>query len=268
VLNLKKITIKKGIKTQTTDLVRNQIIQHVDVITLTMRNKFELLFRHDKDGLPRRFQKTDNIRELFKNARDKALKLLDLFGVFSLPAFDQTTETGEMDTTNTTTADAKDEKKVTKKIRPEDDTINIILSDSVKKQRESEFLRQVEGALTDAESELERRDMQTKIPMWLFGVIAFLGFDEFMYVLRNPFFMFFVILLGAAAYAVHVMNMWGPLQFVVQNSLKVLNQTFNGNTNPASPLAVQTQTSPKEIELTTSPVHKTPSDTGLRQRNK
>jgi len=111
-------------------------------------------------------------------------------------------------------------KKKKKKIDPEDDPKNIILSEGVKTEKEEEFTRGIEGALIEALNESERLKNLAKFPPWLIVLIAYLGFDDFLSWIRNPFLMMFVITLGAGVYAIYALNLWGPLKFLLQNVLQ------------------------------------------------
>lgn len=52
-----------------------------------MRLRFEMLFKKDKEGVPRKWDSSVNVRRLFKSCRREALKMLRLFKHFKLPRF-------------------------------------------------------------------------------------------------------------------------------------------------------------------------------------
>lgn len=210
-----KITVRKNIKTKVTEVIRSQIVHQVEMIGLTMRSRFEKLFRQDESGLPRRFSASDDVRTLFVNAKEKALKLLDLFSVFQLPGVDLTDDIGNLISTS------PDFKEMNRP-NPADDPRNIIMSEGTKRERESEFMRAVEGALIEAEAERDRRVAAGKYPVWMLVAVGFLGFDELMWVLRNPFLLLFLVLLGCVAYAIHMMNMWGPVRMAAEKAMNAI----------------------------------------------
>ena len=58
-----------------------------------------------------------------------------------------------------------------------------------------------------------KRSMVTttaRIPPWILVLLCFLGWNEFVAVLSNPLYLFFIIFAGAGAYFLYVTNMIGP----------------------------------------------------------
>lgn len=74
-------------ETQLAQLCRLIVDQHVGMISLHLRSKFDALFRYDGEGRIRKWAAADNIRAVFKSARDETLLLLDLFAVFRLDEY-------------------------------------------------------------------------------------------------------------------------------------------------------------------------------------
>lgn len=87
----------------------------------------------------------------------------------------------------------------------------LLISEQQQVEIEHQFKLDIESILFDAQREQERVAAVTKLPTWAYGVILFLGWNELMAVLRNPFVMVVVVMLGIAAFAVNALGMWGPV---------------------------------------------------------
>ena len=51
----------------------------------------------------------------------------------------------------------------------------------------------------------------SQIPLWMYGVLAVLGWNEFIAVIRSPIYFTFLLLAGAGAYVVLQLNMVSTL---------------------------------------------------------
>ena len=74
-------------ESQLSHLCRLIVDQHTGMISLHLRSKFDSLFRYDSEGRIRKWRASDNIRKVFKHARDETLQLLDLFAIFRLDEY-------------------------------------------------------------------------------------------------------------------------------------------------------------------------------------
>jgi len=59
------------------------------------------------------------------------------------------------------------------------------------------------------------------VPIWAVVLILFLGFDEFMSLLRNPFLLIPTLFLGTFGYAVYVLNMFPAVRFMAGHAWSV-----------------------------------------------
>lgn len=50
-----------------------------------------------------------------------------------------------------------------------------------------------------------------QVPLYFYGLLLALGWNEIVAVLRNPVYFIFLILLGVAAYVTYNLNLWGPM---------------------------------------------------------
>jgi len=51
----------------------------------------------------------------------------------------------------------------------------------------------------------------TQIPLYFYGLLFALGWNEIVAVLRNPVYFIFLILLAVGAYVTYTLNLWGPI---------------------------------------------------------
>lgn len=54
-----------------------------------------------------------------------------------------------------------------------------------------------------------------KIPSWAIAAMVFLGWNEFMAIIRNPIYLVFFILLVTFGYVIFALNLWGPLERII-----------------------------------------------------
>lgn len=54
---------------------------------------------------------------------------------------------------------------------------------------------------------------KAQIPVWIYGVLVVLGWNEFVAVIRSPIYFTFLLLAGAAAYVTWSLNMVSLLSF-------------------------------------------------------
>jgi protein SEY1 len=63
-----------------------------------------------------------------------------------------------------------------------------------------------------------------QIPVWMYGVIVLLGWNEMMAVIRSPLYFTFLLLMIGAAYVIWRLNLQGPLQAVIKAVLKEVHR--------------------------------------------
>ncbi|KAG8900267.1 Dynamin-like GTPase that mediates homotypic ER fusion [Tulasnella sp. 403] len=183
-------TLRKKVDEQTADAV----------ILTKLRNYFEEQFRYDDKGVPRVWKPDDDIDGAFKRARDKTLELVPLYA----------------------------------KIRPTDATLAFVLpppppslanSDEVDqdfdfvasltvlsetKQMDinSRFRRDADAYYVEAKRSIVSSVAQ--IPVWMYGVLIVLGWNEAMFVLFNPLYFMVLLFVLTAGYATMRLGLAGP----------------------------------------------------------
>lgn len=54
-----------------------------------------------------------------------------------------------------------------------------------------------------------------KIPNWAIAAMIFLGWNEFMTILRNPLYMVLFVLCISFGYIIFALNLWGPIERII-----------------------------------------------------
>jgi hypothetical protein len=279
---------------QLSQLIRLIVEQHTGMISLHMRSKFDSLFRYDSGGRIRKWGARDNIRAVFKQARDETLQLLDLFAIFRLdeykeadspanlraqalrdeeeaakkqkkggalpasaaagsgrrPSLMRTASSDKNNAVNSPSSSSSsstldtvaESKEASEEAGEEDedgflrsgdeedevedeeedrvgrttidyaseDASNILLDAQARLEKETSFRFDIEGALREAEIQQQANEERTKIPWWMVALVCFLGMDEILALLRNPFLLVFLLLVGGAAFVAHQAGMLWP----------------------------------------------------------
>lgn len=173
-------------------------------VVIMLRANFETAFKYDKNNLPIVWKPSDDIEGAFIDARQTALKKLDIVAVAK-------TMSGELFVPD---ADEYD-------LDNEDRDFSVRISNSRKENISEQFRRIADSIYVDA----KRSTVQTatQIPFYMIVLLIILGWNEFMAVLRSPFLFILLLLAAGAAYVTHTLNMWGPL---LQVANAMVNKTL------------------------------------------
>ncbi|CAN6614611.1 protein Sey1p [Trichomonascus vanleenenianus] len=167
----------------------------VNNVVAVLQDKFDELFRYDKSGVPVVWTVHHDIETPFVEARDHALKLVDIFAEARLSDGTKVIPNVEFDA---------DE---------EIPNFSTRLSDSKKAEVIAKFKRLADTAFVEAKRSTTQS--ATQIPWYMFVLLVLLGWNEFMAVLRNPFLFMFVIMAAGGAWITFSLNMWGPIGVLV-----------------------------------------------------
>ncbi|ODN80608.1 protein SEY1 [Cryptococcus amylolentus CBS 6039] len=169
-------------------------------ISATLRAKFEDNFRYDEAGVPRVWKPEDDIDSAFKKAKDDTLELLPLFAVVAPtdpelvpelpvpePSFDLESDPSPFDPSTAFT----------------------LLSPTKVFAVESRFKREADAAYVEAKRSMVSSVAQ--IPVWMYGVLVVLGWNEAMAVLFNPLYFAMMLVLAASGYIILQLGLAGPI---------------------------------------------------------
>ncbi|KAK4550698.1 Dynamin-like GTPase that mediates homotypic ER fusion [Oleoguttula mirabilis] len=184
-------------------------------LLLKLRENFEDKFRYDDEGVPRIWRPTDDIEGLYTRARESTLELIPLLARFRLS---QTSSPPPLDAwigeppSDVTAADEEDLQPIGGVDEEEGKTLEdemTILSDGKAQDLSTRFKKTADGVYVEAKR--SAIGGMTQIPLYFYGLLLALGWNEIVAVLRNPVYFIFLILLGAGAYITYTLNLWGPM---------------------------------------------------------
>ncbi|KAI7303184.1 hypothetical protein KC315_g15812, partial [Hortaea werneckii] len=84
-----------------------------------------------------------------------------------------------------------------------------ILSDAKVQDLLTRFKKTADGVYVEAKR--SAIGGVTQVPLYFYGLLLALGWNEIVAVLRNPVYFILLILLGVGAYVTYTLNLWGPL---------------------------------------------------------
>jgi len=184
-------------------------------LLLKLRENFEDKFRYDELGVPRIWRPTDDIEGIYTKARESTLTLIPLLSRFKLqktsapPALDEwvgrmpqaATSADEEDLVPIGGVDEDDGKSLEEEMT--------VLADSKRQDITVRFKKTADGVYVEAKR--SAIGGMTQIPLYFYGLLFALGWNEIVAVLRNPVYFIFLILLAVGAYVTYTLNLWGPI---------------------------------------------------------
>lgn len=190
-------------------------MQLFSILTLIAFLSFEDKFRYDTEGVPRIWRPTDDIESVYTNARASTLTLIPLISRFHLSSTSSPPPLEDWIGPTPTTARSVDEED----LHPiggidEDSGITFmeettILSDSRAADIAARFKKTADGVYVEAKRSAIGGVAQ--VPLYFWGLVLALGWNEMVAVLRSPLYFITLAVLGVAAYAIYYTNMAGPM---------------------------------------------------------
>jgi len=184
-------------------------------LMLKLRENFEDKFRYDEEGVPRIWRPSDDIEGLYTKARESTLELIPLLSRFKLsstsspPPLDAWIGTPPQ---NITAADEEDLNPIGGVDEDEGKTLEeemTILGDVKRQDLATRFKKTADGVYVEAKRSAIGGVAQ--VPLYFYGLLLALGWNEIVAVLRNPLYFVFLILMGVGAYVTYTLNLWGPI---------------------------------------------------------
>ncbi|KAI9836214.1 MAG: Dynamin-like GTPase that mediates homotypic ER fusion [Sarea resinae] len=184
-------------------------------ILLKLRENFEDKFRYDDSGVPRIWRPTDDIEGIYTVARESTLTLIPLLSRFRLSA---TSAPPPLDAwigdapASVTPADEEDLSPIGGVDEEEGKSLEeemTVLSDAKRQDLSVRFKKTADGVYVEAKR--SAIGGITQVPLYFYGLLLALGWNEIVAVLRNPVYFIFLILLAVGAYTTYTLNLWGPM---------------------------------------------------------
>ncbi|KAF2742166.1 root hair defective 3 GTP-binding protein [Sporormia fimetaria CBS 119925] len=183
-------------------------------ILLKLRENFEDKFRYDEHGVPRIWRPNDDIEGLYTKARESTLHLIPLLARFRLSKTDSPPPLlawiGDAPA-GVSLAD-EDEGAGIGGVDDDGKTVEdemIVLSDAKAADLSVRFKKMADGVYVEAKR--SAIGGVTQVPLYFYGLLLALGWNEIVAVLRNPIYFLFLILAAAGAYITYNLNLWGPM---------------------------------------------------------
>lgn len=180
--------------------------QTVDSVLITqLRTAFEDRFRYDEDGVPRVWRPEDDMDSIFRKARDETLALIPLYAKI------QPQDSSKSIDLPSTMDDPDSMAAVDRGEEEEFDfpSTLILFSETRKVDLASRFRKEADAYYVEAKRSTVSSIAQ--VPYWIYGVIALLGWNEFIAVLSSPIYFTFLVVLGGGCYLIWYLNMTGPV---------------------------------------------------------
>ncbi|SJX61495.1 related to SEY1-GTPase with a role in ER morphology [Sporisorium reilianum f. sp. reilianum] len=180
------------------------------VLAAKLRNSFEDRFRYDEAGVPRVWKPEDDIDSAFRKARDETLALIPLYAKIAPldPTLAVELPSTSDDPTHQSSVELGDEE-------PFDFHATLtVFSETRKTDIATRFRKEADALYVEAKRSTVSSIAQ--IPVWMYGVMVVLGWNEFMAVLSSPVYFAFLLVLAASAYVVYKLNLGGPLVSVTK----------------------------------------------------
>ncbi|QIX01798.1 hypothetical protein AMS68_007315 [Peltaster fructicola] len=183
-------------------------------LLLKLRENFEDKFRYDDEGVPRIWRPTDDIEHIYTRARESTLELIPLLSRVKLshtsaaPPLDAWIGAAPSDVS----AADEDDLPVIGGVDGDEKTLEdemLILSDAKRQDLAVRFKKAADGVYVEAKR--SAIGGITQVPLYFYGLLLALGWNELVTVLRNPVYFILLILVGVAAYVTWTLNLWGPI---------------------------------------------------------
>ncbi|CAJ2511075.1 Uu.00g067000.m01.CDS01 [Anthostomella pinea] len=184
-------------------------------ILLKLRENFEDKFRYDEAGVPRIWRPADDIEGIYTRARESTLTLIPLLSRFrlaatyappDLPDFIGTQPSGvepedEDDLTPIGGVDEEDGKSLEEEMT--------VLSEGKRQDLVVRFKKTADGVYVEAKRSAIGGVAQ--VPLYFYGLLLALGWNEIVTVLRNPILFLLLIIMAGGTYVAYHLNLLGPM---------------------------------------------------------
>ncbi|KAF9264058.1 root hair defective 3 GTP-binding protein [Marasmius fiardii PR-910] len=184
------------------------------VILGKLRGHFEERFRYDEHGVPRVWQPGDDIDGAFKKAKDDTLDLIPLYA--KIKPVNSSLEYTLPDDAIAASADSNgtgtsEEYDFTASLTILSETKTLDITNKFRKDADAYYVEAKRSTVSSI----------AHIPLWMYGVLVVLGWNEAMMLLFNPIYFVMLVGLAGAAYVVLQLGMAGPL---IQVGRTVVNE--------------------------------------------
>ncbi|KAK6955387.1 Dynamin-like GTPase that mediates homotypic ER fusion [Daldinia eschscholtzii] len=184
-------------------------------ILLKLRENFEDKFRYDEAGVPRIWRPADDIEGIYTRARESTLTLIPLLSKFKLSTTLAPPDLPEFIGHQPAAAEPEDEDDLTPiggvdeeegKSLEEEMTV---LSESKRQDLVVRFKKTADGVYVEAKR--SAIGGITQVPLYFYGLLLALGWNEILTVLRNPVLFVLLVIIAGGLYVSYSLNLLGPM---------------------------------------------------------
>lgn len=194
-----------------------------------LKDRFDDKFRYDENGVPKLYENSHELEISFAEAKTFAMKAFPILTFAKLsnstelkPPFDlhskalkrkyQSVELNvEIEEQEEESDDDDSHEDVSEKCFAE------IVTEKEKAEVLSKFKKETDAKFVETKRSIIQH--VTQIPYYIYLIILVLGWNEFMAVLRNPFFFTLLLMVGAGVYVLYLMNLLAPAISVARQLL-------------------------------------------------
>ncbi|OTB12981.1 hypothetical protein K445DRAFT_320483 [Daldinia sp. EC12] len=184
-------------------------------ILLKLRENFEDKFRYDEAGVPRIWRPADDIEGIYTRARESTLTLIPLLSKFKLSTTLAPPDLPEFIGHQPAAAEPEDEDDLAPiggvdeeegKSLEEEMTV---LSESKRQDLVVRFKKTADGVYVEAKR--SAIGGITQVPLYFYGLLLALGWNEILTVLRNPVLFVLLVIIAGGLYVSYSLNLLGPM---------------------------------------------------------
>lgn len=196
------------------DTLNRKYISKENLLVL-LKDKFDDKFRYDENGVPRLYSNARELETSYGEAKEFAMALFPILTVARLANGEEIVPPVDIYSALLKRHYAS---VLTEAVEEDSDDEAGTFSRIVTEQEKQQVLKLFKKETDARYVETKRLLMQhvTQIPYYIYLVILVLGWNEFMAVLRNPFFFMLVLMGGAGVWVLYLMNLLGPAFVVLQ----------------------------------------------------
>ncbi|KAI1449552.1 root hair defective 3 GTP-binding protein [Annulohypoxylon stygium] len=197
-------------------------------ILLKLRENFEDKFRYDEAGVPRIWRPADDIEGIYTRARESTLTLIPLLSKFKLLTTSSPPDLVEFIGNQPSGVEPEDEDDLAPigGIDEEDgksfEEEVTVLSEAKRQDLVVRFKKTADGVYLEAKR--SAIGGITQVPLYFYGLLLVLGWNEILAVLRNPILFMLLILVAGGLYISYSLNLLGPM---MQMSSAAWNQAID-----------------------------------------
>ncbi|KAL9110887.1 MAG: hypothetical protein Q9227_004687 [Pyrenula ochraceoflavens] len=188
-------------------------------LLLKLRENFEDKFRYDEAGVPRIWRPTDDIEGIYTKARESTLSVIPLLARFRLRDTGEPPDLDDWIGKQPAAATPEDEEDL-QPIGGVDEEEGGAGAASLEEEvtmlpegKRADLIVRFKKAADGVYVEAKRSAIggMTQVPLYFYGILLALGWNEIVAVLRNPAYFLMLALLAIGAYVTYTLNLWGPM---------------------------------------------------------